>query len=43
MAIPIQGMTTLLQVFDMPTSLAFYCDVLGFEVFNSSSLVPDCN
>jgi uncharacterized glyoxalase superfamily protein PhnB len=43
MAIPIQGMTPLLQVFDMPTSLAFYCDVLGFEVFNSSSRVPDCN
>jgi catechol 2,3-dioxygenase-like lactoylglutathione lyase family enzyme len=43
MAIPIQGMTPLLQVFDMPTSLAFYCDVLGFEVFNSSSPVPNCD
>jgi glyoxylase I family protein len=34
----IGGFATLLQVFDMPASLAFYRDVLGFEV---SSLVPD--
>jgi uncharacterized glyoxalase superfamily protein PhnB len=27
----------------MPTSLAFYCDVLGFEVFSSSQPVPNCN
>lgn len=27
----IGGFATLLQVFDMPTSLAFYRDVLGFE------------
>ncbi len=26
----LQGMAPLLQVFDMPTSLAFYRDVLGF-------------
>jgi catechol 2,3-dioxygenase-like lactoylglutathione lyase family enzyme len=32
MAIDIQGMTPLIQVFDMATSLKFYCDVLGFEV-----------
>jgi catechol 2,3-dioxygenase-like lactoylglutathione lyase family enzyme len=32
MAIDIQGMTPLLQVFDMATSLKFYCDVLGFEI-----------
>jgi catechol 2,3-dioxygenase-like lactoylglutathione lyase family enzyme len=32
MAIDIQGMTPLLQVFDMATSLKFYCDVLGFQV-----------
>jgi catechol 2,3-dioxygenase-like lactoylglutathione lyase family enzyme len=32
MAIDIQGMTPLLQVFDMATSLAFYCGVLGFEI-----------
>jgi len=26
------GMTPLLQVFDMATSLRFYCDVLGFQI-----------
>ena len=35
MAIDIRGMTPLLQVFDMPTSVAFYCDVLGFEIATS--------
>lgn len=32
------GLCPLLQVFDMPTSLAFYRDVLGFEVLSD---VPD--
>lgn len=32
MAIEIKGMTPLLQVFDMATSVKFYCDVLGFEI-----------
>ena len=32
MSLRIGGFATLLQVFDMPTSLAFYRDVLGFEV-----------
>ncbi len=32
MAIDVRGMAPLLQVFDMPASLKFYCDVLGFEV-----------
>ena len=32
MAIVVQGMTPLLQVFDMATSLKFYCGVLGFEI-----------
>ena len=31
MAVDIKGMTPLLQVFDMATSLKFYCDVLGFQ------------
>ena len=35
MSIDIDGMTPLLQVFDMPTSLKFYCDVLGFEIIQS--------
>ena len=36
MAIEIRGMAPLLQVFDMPTSVAFYRDVLGFEVVTTS-------
>jgi glyoxylase I family protein len=36
MAIEIRGMAPLLQVFDMPTSIAFYRDVLGFEVVTTS-------
>lgn len=38
MSLRIGGFATLLQVFDMPTSLAFYRDVLGFEV---ASDAPD--
>jgi glyoxylase I family protein len=37
MSIDIRGMTPLLQVFDMPTSLNFYCDVLGFEIVQTDS------
>jgi len=36
MAIAIQGLAPLLQVFDMPTSVKFYRDVLGFEVVETS-------
>lgn len=32
MAIDIRGMAPLLSVFDMPTSLRFYRDALGFEL-----------
>lgn len=32
MTLRIGGFATLLQVFDMPASLTFYRDVLGFEV-----------
>ena len=32
MELIIGGLCPLLQVFDMPTSIAFYRDVLGFEV-----------
>lgn len=31
MVIAAQSLCPLIQVFDMPTSLAFYCDALGFE------------
>jgi glyoxylase I family protein len=37
MAIEIGGMAPLLQVFDMPTSISFYRDVLGFEVVTTST------
>lgn len=37
MSIDMRGMTTLLQVFDMATSLRFYCDVLGFEISQTDS------
>ena len=36
MAIDIKGMAPLLSVFDMPVSLCFYRDVLGFEVAQDS-------
>jgi catechol 2,3-dioxygenase-like lactoylglutathione lyase family enzyme len=32
MTLTIGGLCPLLQVFDMPTSIAFYRDVLGFDV-----------
>lgn len=32
MGIELQGCCPLLQVFDMPTAVAFYCDVLGFAI-----------
>lgn len=32
----IEGMTPLLQVFDMPAALAFYRDLLGFERVDDS-------
>ena len=45
MAVEIDGMTPLLQVFDMPTSLKFYCDVLGFEIVASdgNTVAPNHN
>src|SRR5262245_17681804 len=32
MPFELQGLCPLLQIFDMPTSLAFYRDALGFQV-----------
>jgi glyoxylase I family protein len=37
-----QGLTPMIEVFDMPASLHFYRDVLGFEVVTASGPVPDC-
>jgi glyoxylase I family protein len=36
MAIEVQSVCALLQVFDMPTSVRFYRDVLGFEIVETS-------
>ena len=36
MTLRIGGFATLIQVFDMPTSLAFYRDVMGFEVISDA-------
>jgi len=36
MSIDVRGVCVLLQVFDMPTSVRFYRDVLGFEVIQTS-------
>ena len=41
MAIEVQGLAPLLQVFDMPTSMRFYRDQLGFEVVGSDNNPPD--
>ena len=35
MAIDVQGMVPLIQVFDMPASVHFYCDILGFQIVTS--------
>jgi glyoxylase I family protein len=36
MSIEVRGVCTLLQVFDMPSSVRFYRDVLGFEIVQTS-------
>jgi catechol 2,3-dioxygenase-like lactoylglutathione lyase family enzyme len=36
MALDVRRLTPLLQVYDMPTSVRFYRDVLGFEVVSTS-------
>lgn len=40
MAIEVRGAAPLLQVFDMPASIAFYRDVLGFRVVSTSPDEP---
>jgi glyoxylase I family protein len=39
----IHGVAPLLQVFDMPTAIRFYRDVLGFQVWGSSEPGDNCN
>lgn len=42
MPIDIRGLCPLLQVFDMPTSIRFYRDILGFAVVENAELrAPD--
>lgn len=41
MSIEIRGMAPMLEVFDMPASLAFYRDILGFEVTGDSGQGDD--
>ena len=36
MAFELRGMAPLLQVFDMPTAIRFYRDLLGFELIGAS-------
>ena len=36
MGIDVRGVCTLLQVFDMPASVRFYRDLLGFEIIHTS-------
>ena len=43
MGIELSGCCPLLQVFDMPTALAFYCDVVGFEVESHSGDAADAS
>jgi glyoxylase I family protein len=40
MSTAFSGMAPLFQVFDMPTSLAFYCDALGFDLISSNASEP---
>jgi glyoxylase I family protein len=42
MAIDVRSMTPLISVFDMPTSIAFYRDILGFVVAATSGPEPNC-
>lgn len=41
MPIEIQGLAPLLQVFDMPTSIRFYRDLLGFVVVSTAPQLSD--
>ncbi len=43
MSILMEGMCPLIQVFDMPTAIRFYRDVLGFELVNSAPPGDDCD
>jgi glyoxylase I family protein len=42
MTLRVDGVCALLQVFDMPASLRFYRDVLGFEIVRRSRPDDEC-
>jgi uncharacterized glyoxalase superfamily protein PhnB len=42
MSLRLDGSVTLLQVFDMPTSLHFYRDLLGFAIVQQSQFHDNC-
>jgi uncharacterized glyoxalase superfamily protein PhnB len=39
MAIEVRGLTPLLQVYNMPASVRFYRDLLGFEIVSTSPVL----
>ena len=39
MALDVRGLTPLLQVYDMPASVRFYRDALGFEIVSTSPML----
>jgi glyoxylase I family protein len=41
MAVTIQGATPMFAVYDVPTSVAFYRDILGFEIIQTSKPFTD--
>jgi len=43
MGIELKGMAPLLQVYDMPTAIAFYCGTLGFELVSHSPVVKSAD
>ena len=43
MGIAARGVCPLLEVFDMPTAIRFYRDVLGFEVVGAAPPGDDCD
>jgi glyoxylase I family protein len=41
MSLDLRGVTTLLGVYDMPTSVRFYRDLLGFQVVSTSPILGE--
>jgi glyoxylase I family protein len=41
MALDVRGLTPLLQVYDMPASVRFYRDLLGFTVVSTSPILGE--